>query len=49
MFAVVFSEWEGKCQDKIRNCDCTVYYSGGVRVERSIVIVVHTSIVRNVF
>jgi len=49
VFAVGVSEGQWKCQDEIRSGDFTVRYSGGERVERGIAIVVHTSILRDVF
>ena len=42
------SEVRWKGQGEIRSGDCTVYYSGGERVEKVVAIVVHKSIVRNV-
>jgi len=41
VFAVGVSEGQWKCHDAVRSGDCTVYYSGGERVERGIAIVVH--------
>jgi exonuclease III len=38
--------WKG--QGEIRSGDYTVYYSGGVRAERGVAIVVHKSIVKSV-
>jgi hypothetical protein len=49
VFVVSVSEGQWNCKDKIRSGGCTVYYSRGGRAERGIVIVMHTSIVRNVF
>jgi len=42
------SEVRWKGQGEIRSGDCTVYYSGGERVEKVVAIVVHKNIVRNV-
>ncbi|PNF28769.1 hypothetical protein B7P43_G06461 [Cryptotermes secundus] len=42
------SEVRWKEQDEIRSGDYTVYYSGGVRAERGVAVVVHKSVVKKI-